>query len=259
MNNRKTVWLGLAAAMAFGLIGCSDSNSGGTGGTGGMEPGTAMVTVVHLAPEVPSAEDTGVDILIDGMTAIEDLTYGESTGRVELDAGTYEFGVAAADSTSPVISFNATLADGDDVTVVAYRSPQSVVDVFVFSNSTLGLASGEGRVSVGHGADDSLLNPVNVVVVDGEDCSELIPDFEFGTIAPDGEVLDLPAADYGIGFDITDDCTPEAGPVTVGVTADVVSILVAVDEDTTDMSLDPELWAIVPSTDADPDRTVKTQ
>ena len=74
MSNRKTVWLSFAAAMALGLVGCSDDGgTNGTGGTGGMEPGNAMVTVVHLAPEVPSPADTRVDILVNGAAAIEDL------------------------------------------------------------------------------------------------------------------------------------------------------------------------------------------
>lgn len=265
MKNSKTIWLSFAAAMAFGLVGCSDDGgsggsggTAGTGGSGGMEPGTAMVTVVHLAPEVPTAMDTQVDILVNGATAIEGLAYGESTGRVPLDAGMYTFGVAAAGSTDPVISFPATLADGDDLTVIAYRSPEDVVNVFVLSNSTEGLASGEGRVFVGHGADDSLLDPVNIVVVDGEDCTPLIPDLAFGTTAPDDGVLDLAEGTVNIGFDIADDCAPEAGPVPVTVNPDVVSILVAVDEDTADESLDPELWAIIPDISDEPIRLIKT-
>lgn len=260
MSNQKTNWAIFALVMAVGLVGCSDDGgSAGTGGTGGMEPGTAMVTVVHLAPEVPSAADTRVDILVNGATAIEDLAYGESTGRVSLDAGTYTFGVAAAGSTDPVISFPADLADGDDLTVVAYRFPTDVVNVFVFSNSKANLASGEGRVFVGHGADDSLLEGVNIVVVDGEDCTTLIPEFAFGSTAPQEGVLDLAAGTVNIGFDIADDCAPEAGPVPVPVMADVVSILVAVDEDTTDESLDPELWAIIPDASDEPIRLVKTE
>ena len=260
MSNRKTVWLSFAAAMALGLVGCSDDGgTNGTGGTGGMEPGNAMVTVVHLAPEVPSPADTRVDILVNGAAAIEDLAYGESTGRVPLGAGMYTFGVAAAGSNTPVISFDADLAEGDDLTVVAYRFPTDVVNVFVFSNSTANLQAGEGRVFVGHGADDSLLEGVNIVVVDGEDCEPLIPEFAFGSTAPQEGVLDLAAGNVNIGFDIADDCAPEAGPVPVPVMADVVSILVAVDEDTTDESLDPELWAIIPDASDEPIRLVKTE
>ncbi|UCH28745.1 MAG: hypothetical protein JSV06_10765 [Myxococcales bacterium] len=114
-------------------------------------------------------------------------------------------------------------------------------------------------VFVAHGADDSLLDPVNIVAVDGENCSSLIPDFAFGGTAPEDGTLDLDAGTVNIGFDIAEDCAPEAGPVPVPVTADVVSILVAVDENTEDEALGPELWAIIPDApEDDPIRLINT-
>jgi hypothetical protein len=261
MIKGRTSWLAFAAALGVGLSGCGDDGadgpggsggSGGAGGTGGMEPGTAMVTVVHLAPEIPAAEDTNVDILVNGATAIEDLAYGESTGRVTLDAGDYTFGVAVAGQTQPVLELPATLSDGDDLTVVAYRThADPFVSVFVFSNRTDGLASGQGRVFVGHGANDSLLDPVDIIVTDEAACPPaLLDEFAFGTTAPSDGNLDLGEGTVNIGFDLSPgDCTAEAGPVAVPVTADVVSILVAVDEDAADESLAPQLWAIVDASD----------
>ena len=202
---------------------------------------------------MPAAGDTAVDILVNGATAIEGLSYGESTGRVPLDPGSYTFGVAVAGSTEAVIELSAMLNDGDDLTVVAYRTNEApFVDVFVFSNSTEGLEAEQGRVFVGHGANDSLLDPVDVIVTDEGSCpSPLLEQFEFGTTAPVSGNLDLPAGSVNIGFDLDPgDCTAEAGPIEVPVTADVVSILVAVDEDTADESLAPQLWAIVDASDS---------
>ena len=265
MMNRKTFWLSTAAALALGLVGCgSDGNDGmggnggsggsaGSGGSGGMPMGTAMVNVAHLAPEVPAAGDTAVDILVNGATAIEGLSYGQSTGRVPLDPGSYTFGVAVAGSTEAVIELPATLNDGDDLTVVAYRTNEApFVAAFVFNNSTEGLEAGNGRVFVGHGANDSLLDPVDVIVTDEGACPPpLLDQFAFGTIAPATDNLDLPAGSVNIGFDLDPgDCTAEAGPIEVPVTADVVSILVAVDEDTLDESLAPQVWAIVDASDS---------
>jgi hypothetical protein len=145
----------------------------------------------------------------------------------------------------------ATLSDGDDLTVVAYRTNDDPpVSVWVFSNSTDGLASGQGRVFVGHGANDSLLDPVDVIVTDEGGCPPLLDQFAFGTTAPSEGTLDLAEGTVNIGFDLDPgNCTAEAGPVAVPVTADVVSILVAVDENTSDESLAPELWAIVDASD----------
>jgi len=58
----------------------------------------------------------------------------------------------------------------------------------------------------------------------------------FETTAPAEGVLNLPEGTYQIGFDLTpddeNDCA-DFGPVGVPVTPDVVSIPVAVDENTT--------------------------
>ncbi len=264
--NHRNVLLSVVAALAVGLVGCGDDEVAGTGGTGGGTGGSggagggttemAMVTVAHFAPEVPSAMDTNVDIIVSGDAdaVIEDLAYGESTGRVDLPPGTYTFVVAAAGTTDPALTIpDVVLEAGTDITVVAYRSGNSEAPVayFLFSNSIDGLASGSGRVFVGHGADDDALDPVNVVTTDAmmpTECTDLIPGFAFGATAPGAEddPLDLDVDEVLVAFDLDDTCPPATlGPVAVPVTDDVVSILVAVDENTSDGDLDVELWAIV--------------
>jgi len=270
--NRKNFWIGFVAALAFGVVGCGDdSGSGGTGGTGGIPMGTANVTAVHLAPEVPSAESTAVALFVDGeeQTALGTLEYSQSTGKIALPVGTYDIGIGVPGEADPLLELNdVELTEGDDLVVVAYRTNnvELPVDVFVFVNSTEGLASGEGRVFVGHGANDSALDPVDISLGEEPDCSTLIPGFEFGTTAP-ADGLDLAEGTYQIGFDLTpddmNDCA-DFGPVGVPVTRNVVSILIAVDEDTTDTSedmnaLNPELWAIIPDAeDPQPIRTIQT-
>ena len=269
--NRKNVFLSVVTALALGLVGCGDDEVAGTGGTGGGGTGgtgggggstteMAMVTVAHFAPQIPTAMDTNVDIIVSGDAdaVIEDLAYGESTGRVELAPGTYTFVVAAAGSTDPALTIpDVQLAAGTDITVVAYRSAvaEAPVAAFVFNNATDGLASGSGRVYVGHGADDEALDPVNVVTTDTlmmpTECTDLIPGFEFGTQQPGAEdaPLDIEADQVFVAFDLDADCPPVTlGPVDVPVNDNVVSILVAVDEDPT-AALDVELWAIVDASD----------
>jgi hypothetical protein len=220
---------------------------------GGAPAAGASVTAVHLAPEVPSADDTEVAIFVNGANSGVTISYGDTTGRIPLAAGTYDLGLGLPDGTEPLLELpGVELADGDDLTVVAYRTNDDLpVDVFVFSNSTDGLASGNGRAFVGHGANDPALDPVGISLGVDPDCSTLIPGFEFGTTAPaEGMLLDLPEGTYQIGFDLTpddmNDCA-DFGPVGVPVTPDVVSILVAVDENTSNDpgELAPELWGIV--------------
>lgn len=276
---KKNFWMGTVAAMALAVAGCGDdSGSGGSGGTagmggmGGMDAGTANVTAVHLAPEVPSAESTAVALFVNGeeQTALGTLEYSQSTGKIPLPVGTYDVGVGVPGGDEPLLELEGVeLTDGDDLVVVAYRTNGELpFDVFVFANSTEGLQAGQGRVLVGHGANDSALDPVDVSLGEDPDCSTLLPGFEFGTTAPDGAGLDLDEDTYQIGFDLTPEDENECadfGPVGVPVTPDVVSILVAVDEDTTDTTenaeaLNPELWAIIPdAADPQPIRTIQTQ
>jgi hypothetical protein len=270
MNYRKTFWMGIVAAVALAASGCGDSNDG-QGGTGGMPMGMGNVTAVHLAPEVPSADSTAVALFVNGEEATDlgTLEYSQSTGKIELPAGTYDIGIGLPGGDAPLLELEGVeIMDGTDLVVVAYRTNEELpVDVFVFVNSTADLDSGQGRVFVGHGANDSALDPVDISVGEDPACDTLIPGFAFATTAPAEGVLDLDEGTYPIGFDLTpddeNDCA-DFGPVDVPVTPGVVSILVAVDEDTTDTSenaeaLNPELWAIIPDAeDPQPIRTIQT-
>ena len=210
-------------------------------------PETAQVRIAHLAPEVPTAGDTNVDILVNGNTALTDIEFREATGFVELPVGDYTFGIAAAGSSDPVFEFPATLEAGAILTVVAYRTVVSGADepvgVLVFDGSTDGLPMGSGRVIVGHGADDSLLDPVNVLNT-GACPPPLLADFEFGAVSPS---LDLDIAGVNIAFNLSGspECQVDAGPLAAPITDDVVTLLVAVDNNVDDASLAPAVYAII--------------
>lgn len=264
MHKSNNFWMGLIAVAAVASVGCGDSSSGaagtggagGAGGSGGAEG--VNVTAVHLAPEFPSAESSAVALFLDGAEIPGTLEYGQSTGRANVPAGTYDVGLGLPGADAPVLELqDVELADGDDITIVAYAiDADPGVDVFVFSNGTDGLAAGSGRVNVAHGANDAALDPVNIVTTDAmmpTSCTDLIPGFEFGTQvpAPDAtEPLDVEADELLVAFDLDAECPPVTlGPVAVPVTDDVVSIVVAVDEDT-GPGLDVELWAIVDASDS---------
>jgi hypothetical protein len=74
--NKTTFTFSVIAALALGLVGCGDSSdNNGTGGTGGTPTDMAMVRVAHLGTDLPTAENTAVDVTVDGDVAIEDLTF----------------------------------------------------------------------------------------------------------------------------------------------------------------------------------------
>jgi hypothetical protein len=202
-----------------------------------------------LAPEIPEAGNTAVDILLDGVFSGITLTFGQATGFVPLPAGSYEVGIAPAGSTTPVLTLPLVLAQGDIVTAVAIRDTEimvtdSPIAVLAFPGSTDDLPDGEGRVFVGHGADDTLLNPVGVI--DATNCPPpIINEFAFATVAGP---LDLPEVTIPVAFSLRpsdDECAVSAGPLDAPVTPGVVTILVAVDNDVSNESLAPAIYALI--------------
>ena len=268
MANTKKIVLGLVAALAVAVAGCaSDGGSGGsggsagtagagggTGGAGGMSD-MAMVRVAHLAPDIPSAENTAVDILVNGETAITDLTFPTNSGFAMLPPGEYTFGVAAAGSTDPVLEVGpVTLEAGDILNAIAYRDEDSTAPVPVSVFAIPGgddSPDGEGTVWVAHGAEADVLDPVNVIdVVPGACPPALIPDFEFGTtVGP----LAFPATTLNIAFNLdgSPECQVDAGPLSGAVAPDQTTILVAVDRDTGD-PIDPVVYVMNDETAAGP-------
>ena len=221
----------------------------GEGGMGGAPMGTATVTAAHFAPEVPSAGDTAVAIYVNGeeVTALGTIEYGQTTGRVELPApATYDIGIGLAGGDGPLLELSGVeLNDGDDIAAAAYRTNEELpVALFTYNLSTDGLAAGSGRVFVSHGANDSVLDPVDIIVTDAGACPPpLLDDLAFGETRAEGGI-DLAAATYNLGFDLSPgDCEAEV-PFGAPVTAAVTTVLVAVDEDTGE-GLAPQVWALV--------------
>ena len=117
------------------------------------------------------------------------------------------------------------------------------VTVLLFDGSDADLTEGEGRVLVGHGADDSLLEPVDVINVDA--CPPaVLDDFAFAEVAGP---LDLSATTLNLAFSLTStgECSADAGPLAAPVTPDLVTLLIAVDTDTLDQSLAPAIYALI--------------
>ena len=261
MINKATLGFAVLSALALGVVGCSDDDDNGTGGTGGSagtggSGGTptemAMVRVAHLAPDVPTAEDTEVKILVNGADSQIRLEYGETTGFVELPAGDYNFGIALPDEDDPVFDFDATLAGGQTVTVSAIRTVRTdgmdtPVNVLVFDVSLDGLASGEGRVYVGHGADRPALDPVDVITPGVPDCGVLVEDLAFNDVR---QGPDLVADTYEIGLALPESCDFAVGPLDATVAADIATLAIAVDQNTGDGDPDVVVFAMNDDTPA---------
>jgi hypothetical protein len=249
--NKTTFTFSVIAALALGLVGCGDSSdNNGTGGTGGTPTDMAMVRVAHLGTDLPTAENTAVDVTVDGDVAIEGLTFAQSTGFVSLPAGEHTFGINVAGTETEVFSVTTTLPADSITTVVAISSvnvdddDQDVLNVLVFDGDLSELPEGSGRVLVGHGFDAVAFKTVDVILPatcapDGT--GVLVADLEFASVRDD--VGDLLADDYVIAITPPDSCDPAegVGPVTAPVRADVATLLVAA----ADATGTPQVYAIV--------------
>jgi hypothetical protein len=60
----------------------------------------AYLQVAHLAP---FAEDASVTIQLNGVDALTDFNYGDSTAYLELEAGSYDIDVIPTGTTDPAI------------------------------------------------------------------------------------------------------------------------------------------------------------
>lgn len=72
----------------------------------------ARIRVVHLAPDVPSASNTAVDVRANGTLLFDDVTYGTATNYQPAPAGAVTVTISAGNSTTPVLTQNQTLQPG---------------------------------------------------------------------------------------------------------------------------------------------------
>jgi cysteine-rich repeat protein len=202
--------------------------------------------VAHLAPEIPTAQNTAVDIYIDGaLTSAQGLTFGNSTGFEEFPPGEYLLGIAPAGG-EPTFSFTISLSPRQISTVVVIRTVANrglPLDVIVLDGSLDGLQVGNGRLVLGHGADDTSL-----AVIDGintNDCPPPVLGFEsviFGTARGPG--------DFAVGVEpgamaAPGSCVPLAGPSATPIYPGIAVLSVVVDLDTVDGSLDVAGFAMI--------------
>jgi len=111
---------------------------------------TATVYVVHGVPDTP------VDVYVDGKRAIDDFEPGTSQGPVQLPAGPHTLALFAADaadgSGSPLLSADADLPAGGNVTVVAHLDEGGNPKITPFVNDVSSVPAGQARLVVRHTA-----------------------------------------------------------------------------------------------------------
>jgi Domain of unknown function (DUF4397) len=134
---RSRVQIGLAGALITSLLAFAPSASAGGDSEG-------KVTVVHAVP------DLTVDVYANDALLLEDFAPGTIVGPVKLPSGTYELKITPADSETVALSGSATLADGDDVSVVAHLTEEGDPALAIFGNKMRPIGDGRTRITVRH-------------------------------------------------------------------------------------------------------------
>lgn len=220
---KKSVYfLTLVGALGAFAAGCSDddettdpgTSTGTTTGTStGTETGTttgtptgveqAGIRVLHLSPDAPAvdvfANETG--------PVVTGLEFPEGTDFLEVDAGTYDFQIAASGSNAAeaVLEVNGLeLEAGGFYTAVAYDELESISALALVEDFSEP-AAGNIRVRAIHTAAG--VGEVDIWnVTDPENPAPLYENVGFGVA---GEAADLPAGAYAIGFDVDADAVPD--------------------------------------------------
>ena len=91
----------------------------------------SSVRVIHLSPNAP-----GVDILVDGDTLFEDISFGEGTDYVDLNPGTYNVNVILNTDKSVVLPLKVTLNPDKIYTIYIIGNPPTLQAVQVVDGNT---------------------------------------------------------------------------------------------------------------------------
>lgn len=149
----------------------------------------AKLTVVHGISGSPLGlpADLPVDIWVNGAPFLTGVVFTNTAGPVTLDAGDYaiEIFLAGADpqTENPVMTLDATLTDGADVTVVAHLTPGPGIALTPFVNNATPqitdavsprISERDVRLTVRHAADfprvaiNRLVNAFEPTLMNGE-------------------------------------------------------------------------------------------
>lgn len=91
----------------------------------------SSVRAIHLSPNAP-----GVDILVDGDTLFEDISFGEGTDYVDLNPGTYNVNVVLNTDKSVVLPLKVTLNPDKIYTIYIIGNPPTLQAVQVVDGNT---------------------------------------------------------------------------------------------------------------------------
>jgi hypothetical protein len=121
----------------------------------GAASSDATLTVVHGIPKTP------VDVYVNGKKQLSDFQFKTVTKPLSLPPDTYSIAIrpaGASASSAPILSGSATLAAGENATVVANLDSAGKPALNVFVNPTSAVPPGDARLIVRHVAQASAVD-----------------------------------------------------------------------------------------------------
>ena len=184
----------------------SRSRSPGLGGSG--QPRAFAPTAQAFGPARRSR--LTVDVYVNGERTLNNFKPGTLAGPLNLDAGTYEVAITAADAeddSDPAIGpIDLKLKAGENYTAVAHLEEGGDPTATLFTNDTCKTDAGQGRLTVRHTA----AAPAVDILAGGD---AVISDLS----NPDEEVLDLDAGTVEASVAAAGTTDPVIGPADVTV------------------------------------------
>jgi len=215
MKPFRSLTLAVLAATTL-TIACGDDDNTGPAAA------TAKVRVVHASPDAPN-----VDVRVDHAVALTNVPYLGVSDYLSVPAGTRNFKVNAAGTATTVIDANATLAQGQDYTVIASGLVSDIAPIVLTDDNTAP-AAGNVRVRAIHGAPSAPAVDI-YVTAPGADLATATPvltNVEFGQVA---DYLEAPAGTYQVRITPTGTKTVAIDSGALTLTSGQVRTAIAVD------------------------------
>lgn len=205
-----------------------------------------MLRVVHLAVGVPGIDEPRLDFTVVDEGSFNGIAFGRASQPAILSAGEHRLNVTYPGGGQLLATLAWELEVDARYTAVAYRdsSQASSTGLILFEDGSDGRPVDRGRVLFGHGADDSTWS--TMAVVDSDANQVLATGLVLGSRT---EPIDLPAGPHDLGFSVSS--PPPAidqGPFRIDVTIDETLLLIMVDGDIVDGSVDLAVYVLEPDT-----------
>ncbi|MGL4174133.1 MAG: DUF4397 domain-containing protein [Actinomycetota bacterium] len=205
MKNSSAIRVAAAVALGLSPLAVASSAYGADDVT---------VTVVHGIPE------TNVDVYVNDKKTLPDFAFKTVTDPLSLPAGSYDIDIRKAgdpESAEPILTTDADLKAGQNVTVVANLTADGKPALNAFANPTTAVPSDMERVVVRHTA----AAPAVDVLAGGDPIIE-------GLANPKEKSLMVPAGSVDVAVAPAGSTDPVLGPLTLDLKGGSTTVVYAI-------------------------------